>query len=294
MVSEASSDSLVRRFGGWRETLPAAGGALQRSDRERSDARTTRSRSVTRDQMISKLRRVAQEQGSAMLPRKVFDVEAREIKASAVERRFGSWLAARRGGTLLGALVVAASTTTTTSRISWPLELMTAVDLSTAKMSEPPRISNSAYSRRFGTWTRALVAFIERVNSDLAEVARYFDAVPQQAARRAMREPPRAEDVRTVRVGLRYEVLRRDHFRCVLCGASPAVTRGVVLHVDHVMPVAHGGKTAEENLRTLCGNLQPWQGLEDRIRPGIAGRLIERPSRLLDSQPALRHAGVRS
>lgn len=49
---------------------------------------------------------------------------------------------------------------------------------------------------------------------------------------------------------LRYDILRRDGFRCVLCGASS--NDGVKLHIDHIFPVSKGGKTVPENLRTLC------------------------------------------
>jgi 5-methylcytosine-specific restriction endonuclease McrA len=60
------------------------------------------------------------------------------------------------------------------------------------------------------------------------------------------------EDQRQVKLGLRYEVLKRDRFRCVLCGASPATHLGCVLHVDHVIPWSKGGKTIADNLRSLC------------------------------------------
>ena len=49
---------------------------------------------------------------------------------------------------------------------------------------------------------------------------------------------------------LRYEVLKRDNFRCQICGSTQA--DGVKLHVDHIMPVSKGGKTEMSNLRTLC------------------------------------------
>lgn len=49
---------------------------------------------------------------------------------------------------------------------------------------------------------------------------------------------------------LRYEILQRDRFRCVLCGCS--AEDGVTLHVDHIQPVSKGGKTTRDNLRTLC------------------------------------------
>lgn len=49
---------------------------------------------------------------------------------------------------------------------------------------------------------------------------------------------------------LRYDVFTRDHYRCCICGASQK--DGVTLHVDHIIPVSKGGKTAMSNLQTLC------------------------------------------
>ncbi len=49
---------------------------------------------------------------------------------------------------------------------------------------------------------------------------------------------------------LRYDIMKRDHFRCVICGATQE--DGVKLHVDHIIPVSKGGKTEKSNLRTLC------------------------------------------
>ncbi len=49
---------------------------------------------------------------------------------------------------------------------------------------------------------------------------------------------------------LRYDVMKRDGFRCVLCGRS--ASDGIKLHVDHIVPIARGGKTIKSNLRTLC------------------------------------------
>lgn len=49
---------------------------------------------------------------------------------------------------------------------------------------------------------------------------------------------------------LRFEVLKRDGFRCSYCGAGK--TQGAVLHVDHVKPKAAGGTDAPSNLTTAC------------------------------------------
>lgn len=49
---------------------------------------------------------------------------------------------------------------------------------------------------------------------------------------------------------MRYDVLRRDGFRCVKCGRGRE--DGVKLHVDHIKPVSRGGKSVMSNLQTLC------------------------------------------
>ena len=57
---------------------------------------------------------------------------------------------------------------------------------------------------------------------------------------------------------LRYDILRRDGFKCCICGATAA--DGVKLHVDHIRPVAKGGKTEKSNLRTLCDRCNHGKG----------------------------------
>lgn len=53
-----------------------------------------------------------------------------------------------------------------------------------------------------------------------------------------------------VAVGLRFDVFKRDGFRCRYCGRS--VDDGVILHADHVIPQSKGGPTTLENLVTAC------------------------------------------
>lgn len=50
-------------------------------------------------------------------------------------------------------------------------------------------------------------------------------------------------------LSLRYEIMRRDGFQCVLCGASGADAN---IEIDHILPVSKGGGNDKENLRTLC------------------------------------------
>lgn len=50
--------------------------------------------------------------------------------------------------------------------------------------------------------------------------------------------------------GLRYKILKRDNFKCQICGRT--AEDGVKLHIDHIIPISKGGKTIGSNLRTLC------------------------------------------
>jgi 5-methylcytosine-specific restriction endonuclease McrA len=49
---------------------------------------------------------------------------------------------------------------------------------------------------------------------------------------------------------LRYDVMRRDGFRCCLCGRT--ASDGIELEVDHIVPISKGGSTIGSNLQTLC------------------------------------------
>lgn len=60
---------------------------------------------------------------------------------------------------------------------------------------------------------------------------------------------------------LRYDILKRDGFRCQLCGAT--AQEGAKLHIDHIVPVSKGGKTVSSNLRTLCDRCN--MGKSDKI-----------------------------
>jgi len=91
-------------------------------------------------------------------------------------------------------------------------------------------VTSATIAARFGTWNKALLAA-----NELAE-------------RRWKTRPPKAPGERTsLSVRTRYQVLKRDLYRCRICGKT-----GVELEVDHVVPVARGGSDEMENLQTLC------------------------------------------
>jgi len=60
---------------------------------------------------------------------------------------------------------------------------------------------------------------------------------------------------------LRYSILKRDSFKCVLCGVGANMA---VLEMDHIVPVSQGGKNLEHNLRTLCHHCNEGKRIVDK------------------------------
>lgn len=48
---------------------------------------------------------------------------------------------------------------------------------------------------------------------------------------------------------MRFYILERDHYRCRCCGRNQ---NEVDLEIDHIVPIAKGGKSTSDNLQTLC------------------------------------------
>jgi hypothetical protein len=81
---------------------------------------------------------------------------------------------------------------------------------------------------------------------------------------------------------LRMEVLKRDGYRCVVCGRRAADHIDLELHVHHVIPWRMHGPTAEENLVTLCGACH--KGLDPDFEPYLR-ELARLPGRAVILDP---------
>ena len=102
------------------------------------------------------------------------------------------------------------------------------------------KFSVSPYAQRYGSWYNALRAFIAAMNGDI------IDTKQTHNEKNATNNP------RSINYRTRFKVMQRDDFKCQICGASPATQAGVLLHVDHIVPVAKGGQATMDNLQTLC------------------------------------------
>lgn len=205
-------------------------------------------------EILAELRRVAEIYQRRRFTRHDFDKVAAYCKGTVVLARFGSWRAA-----LDAAGLVLVATPKDRSRIS-NAQLFQEMERIWRKVGhrpskdewefQKPQYSYTTYKTRFGGWLNACAAFIELISDKPAESGQ--SAPHHGSTPRASVNAPRQEDRRAIPAKLRYRVLVRDNFRCVLCGRSPALETGVRLHIDHIVPFARDGKTVERNLRTLC------------------------------------------
>jgi hypothetical protein len=98
-------------------------------------------------------------------------------------------------------------------------------------------VSVDTFTRRFGSWKKALLA---AANSGVLG-----DEEPSKPTMSS--EGPKAEGRKTLSVRKRFLVFKRDRYRCRICRRS-----GVELEVDHILAVAQGGTDRLDNLQTLC------------------------------------------
>lgn len=82
--------------------------------------------------------------------------------------------------------------------------------------------------------------------------------------------------------GVRFEVLKRDGYRCRYCGNTPA--DGVLLHVDHIVAVAEGGSNELSNLATACLPCNLGKGKKPHESPAPAPSLEDERERLEQMQ----------
>lgn len=117
----------------------------------------------------------------------------------------------------------------------------------------PSKVGPKAYVVRWGSWKKALLVFLEKINKDLqennsSEIINNVNDIKNDPIITIINK----EEKREIPIGLRFDILKRDNYKCSICGRSPSSTFGIELHIDHIIPFSRGGKTNGENLRTLC------------------------------------------
>jgi hypothetical protein len=204
-------------------------------------------RFIPDDELISDLKRAARALGSDTISTRGYD-RLGSFNSSTLITRFGSWRSA-----VLKAGLRPIKIQKPSKRVL--LENIIAVWRSLGrqpKLMEMTRrtgeFSRGPYLRQFGSWFNALAELEEYVTSDpLALPARSAGGRALPLSKGETNNIPRTPGIR-----LRMQVMKRDNFKCVLCGSTPATSSGTVLEIDHIIPWSKGGGTVLDNLQTLC------------------------------------------
>lgn len=117
------------------------------------------------------------------------------------------------------------------------------------------KYSLHTYERRFGSWRKALEFFVAYMNGE-QEVEKPDDSdnilLPVDIQQKSANNEYAHKTKRDINLRLRFLVMKRDNFKCCICGNSPAKDPTIELHIDHIVPWAKGGETVLDNLQTLC------------------------------------------
>lgn len=202
-------------------------------------------RNVSDDELIQDLQRVAKEINRTKVTIDEYN-ERGKYHNTTLTRRFGSWFKC----------LELAGLEPTRSRLNITIEkLFENLEEVWIKLGRQPRYNDmntqiskysaGTYENRFGRWRKALETFVIYINKNVSDFKEEIESKNYE-------KDSRHKTQRNINWRLRFIVMRRDNFKCVVCGASPAKNPAVLLHVDHIVPWSKGGETILENLQTLC------------------------------------------
>ena len=232
------ASSLQKRFGSWCKAHELAG------------LKKIRNYDATAEDCLADIRRVAEELGKTTLPISEYKSHGK-FSHDLISRRCGSWRAAVER---LGLTTIWAPPATEEELFENLEHIWEASGRQPRRADFVKPFSNysySVYARRFGSLRKALETFVasfEENELGNSEAPRKEAVVEMSAVALSVRH----RTSRTISWRVRFLVMRRDDFKCRICGTSPALKPGTILAVDHVVPWTKGGETMMDNLQTLC------------------------------------------
>ena len=111
------------------------------------------------------------------------------------------------------------------------------------------KYSTRPYEKKFGTWRKALEAFIEYINSGNKKFQDTEENEQNERNFDTLEITTKHKTKRNISERLKVQVLMRDGNKCKLCGVT---VTGEDIHFDHIKPWSKGGETILENLQVLC------------------------------------------
>ena len=227
-------------------------------------------RRPAREEILDDMRRLARRCGRQPFTFRVYGARGR-FSPNTIAHHFGSWRAALAAAGLpthVDRDVPTAALFDNLAKV-WHRLGRQPTTRDMVKRDGLSRYALAAYESGFGSWHKALLAFADHLRG------RKIAAVATPRVSRRSRPANRAP--RRINWRLRARVLIRDNCLCRMCGASPAKDPAVTLHVDHIVPWSKGGRTALENLQTLCERCNVGKGNACLRRHGV--RQLRQPAR---------------
>ncbi|MEL4320310.1 HNH endonuclease [Leifsonia sp. YIM 134122] len=117
------------------------------------------------------------------------------------------------------------------------------------QMSFPTPTANIRSTVRY-TSPQGRNSYSGTLNWDFDELRRGLAAARMERDRQSTAQYLRQRERSLMTPKVRSDILRRDGYRCQMCGATSR--EGAQLHIDHILPVSHGGTTTPNNLQALC------------------------------------------
>ncbi len=241
-----SATPFLRRFGSWINTLSTAGLETQRTK--------TDFIKISDQSLINDLKRVSKALVKETISTKDYS-EHGKYRVQTILSRFGSWNDALNLAELQSTDYKVISDTDLFEEIERIWVNKGSQPTTTDIRNGISKYSLNTYLRRFGGWRSALKSFLDYINEDYvlqenpqtskkekAQIIKPNKSVPQHLT---SRDP---------NLRLKFLVMKRDNFKCCMCGRSPATTVGLELHIDHIIPWSKGGETVLDNLQTLCSD----------------------------------------
>lgn len=236
-----SSHLARRHFGSWFAALAEAG--LDK----------TRNLNLSDDELIGDLQKVAERLHKIAVTQAEYSEHGKYSPGSFV-RRFGSWFKALETAGLKHTRIWGVKNEQYFENLE-EMWLKLGRQPHYRDVQKPfSKYSTGAYERRFGSWRKALEAFVNSANEETSGVPSGVKPVAESSsapspncseAASKLHQTPRTANWRQ-----RAQVLLRDGATCRMCGTRPE--HGARLHVDHIIPWAKGGETVLENLQILC------------------------------------------
>lgn len=252
-INRFCSNTIARRFNGWNNAIEKAGLIISVK------------RNITNEELLEDLRRVSVEISPMKLSQSLYTMHGK-YAAFTINERLGWNKSIKQLG-----LEINVQPNISEEELFKNLEevwIKIGRQPGRREMIRPlSKYSSGPYRNKYGSWRKALESFVSFINSEeniqetedkkVLEDGIILLPVDKPCIHRTKRDP---------NLRLRFLVMRRDNFKCVKDGRSPATHLGITLHVDHIIPWSKCGETVLENLQTLCSDCNLGKNnLDDKI-----------------------------